>query len=270
MPGNWPGVEIAAVLNGIRREAAAAGLYERLVELAPDREQREGLQLALACKQGQLLRFIGLYRGLTGQEPVYAVEPIPFADYRDGLAKAGAIGAAGYEDYRLGGWGGAYGYLQHAFRQATLSEQQHMELLRGLGQPAIKDYGPQPLVIDIEEVTERNDTYRTAIWTGEHLQVTVMSIDPGADIGLEVHPHTDQFIRLEEGEGLVEMGKTKDNLTFRQKAGEDDAVMIPAGTWHNVTNTGDKPMKVYVIYAPPQHPRGTVHRTKADAMAAES
>ncbi|MEK0314810.1 cupin domain-containing protein [Cohnella sp. 56] len=134
---------------------------------------------------------------------------------------------------------------------------------------AIKDYGKQPLVINIEKAAEQNDTFRTAIWTGEHFQVTVMSIPVGGDIGLEVHPHTDQFTRIEEGQGLVQMGKTRDALDYEVSAAAGDAIMTPAGTWHNVTNTGDKPLKVYVIYAPPQHPFGTVHPTKAAAEAAE-
>lgn len=131
----------------------------------------------------------------------------------------------------------------------------------------LEDHGPKPYVVNIEEATTRNRTFRTAIWTGKHLQVTVMSIPVGEDIGLEVHPNTDQFIRIEEGQGLVEMGATKDNLNYRVRASKDDAIMVPAGTWHNVTNTGDRPLQVYSIYAPPQHPFGTVHVTKADAAA---
>ncbi|MFC3800929.1 cupin domain-containing protein [Cohnella sp. GCM10012308] len=134
---------------------------------------------------------------------------------------------------------------------------------------AIKDYGKQPLVINIEKAAEQNDTFRTALWTGAHFQVTVMSIPAGSDIGLEVHPHTDQFIRIEAGQGLVQMGKTKDRLDYQVAAAAGDAIMVPAGTWHNVTNTGSEPLQVYVIYAPPQHPFGTIHATKADAMAAE-
>lgn len=132
----------------------------------------------------------------------------------------------------------------------------------------MKDSGMEPLVINIEKVAKHNNTFRTAIWTGKYFQVTVMSIPVGEDIGLEVHPETDQFIRIEEGTGLVQMGDSKDRLDFQADAGEDFAVMIPAGKWHNVTNTGNIPLKVYVIYAPPEHPRGTVHATKADAMAA--
>jgi mannose-6-phosphate isomerase-like protein (cupin superfamily) len=133
----------------------------------------------------------------------------------------------------------------------------------------IRDYGSKPFVVNIERAVKQNNTYRTALWTGEHLQVTVMSINVGEDIGLEVHPTTDQFIRIEEGQGLVQMGDSKDKLDFEEMAFEDYAIMIPAGKWHNVTNTGNKPLKIYVIYAPPEHPYGTVHKTKADAMVSE-
>ena len=133
----------------------------------------------------------------------------------------------------------------------------------------LKDYGPAPFVINIEEAALQNRTFRTALWTGKHFQVTVMSIDVGEDIGLEVHPHTDQFIRIEQGQGLMQMGDAEDRLDFEREVKQDDAVMIPAGKWHNLINTGNTPLKVYVIYAPPEHPHGTVHKTKADALAAE-
>ncbi|GEP63859.1 cupin [Clostridium beijerinckii] len=126
----------------------------------------------------------------------------------------------------------------------------------------LKDYGPQPLVINIDKATKQNTSFRTALWTGEHFQVTLMSINVGDDIGLEIHPDTDQFIRIEDGQGIVKMGKSKDNLEFQANARNDFAIIIPAGTWHNVINTGTKPLKVYSIYAPPKHPRGTVHVTK--------
>lgn len=133
----------------------------------------------------------------------------------------------------------------------------------------LKDYGPEPFVININEAAKQNSTYRTAIWTGKHLQVTLMSINVGDDIGLEVHPNVDQFLRIEEGQGIVKMGKNKRNLDFKAKVCDDFAIMVPAGTWHDVINTGNKPLKLYSIYAPPQHPRNTVHVTKADAEAAE-
>ncbi len=127
-----------------------------------------------------------------------------------------------------------------------------------------KDYGPEPFVVNIEEATKRNNTFRTALWTGSHLQLTLMSINVGDDIGLEAHPNLDQFIRIEEGQGLVKMGDSRDNLDFQKKVYDDYAVFIPAGKWHNLINMGCKPLKLYSIYAPPEHPRGTVHETKDD------
>jgi len=126
----------------------------------------------------------------------------------------------------------------------------------------LKDYGPKPFVIDIDEATKRNNNYRTTLWTGKHLQLTLMSIKVQGDIGLEVHPRIDQFIRIEGGEGLVQMGPSKNNLNFQRKVYDGFAIFIPAGTWHNVINTGNRPLKLYSIYAPPQHPHGTVHATK--------
>jgi mannose-6-phosphate isomerase-like protein (cupin superfamily) len=133
----------------------------------------------------------------------------------------------------------------------------------------LRDYGAQPFVVNIDEAAKQNNTFRTALWTGKHLQVTLMSIDVGEDIGLEVHPHVDQFLRIEEGQGLVKMGDTKDHLDFEEWVGDDYAIVVPAGKWHNVINTGNRPLKLYSIYAPPEHPFGTVHETKADAMAAK-
>jgi len=133
----------------------------------------------------------------------------------------------------------------------------------------VTDFGPNPFVVDINKSTIYNNTFRTALWTGSHLQLTLMSIPVGGDIGLEVHPNVDQFLRIEEGQGLVQMGNSKDNLYFRQPAFNDFAIFIPAGTWHNLTNTGNKPLKLYSIYAPPNHPWGTVHQTKAIADTEE-
>ncbi len=133
----------------------------------------------------------------------------------------------------------------------------------------LKDYGPNPFVVNIDEATRQNNTFRTALWTGNHLQLTLMSINAGEDIGLEMHPNVDQFIRIEEGRGLVKMGDSKDRLDFQANVCDDYAFIIPAGKWHNLINTGNVPLKVYSIYAPPQHPHGTVHATKAIAEAAE-
>lgn len=129
----------------------------------------------------------------------------------------------------------------------------------------LKDYGPNPFVVNIEEATIQNNTFRTALWTGKYLQLTLMSINAGEDIGLEIHRDHDQFIRIEEGQGLVKMGDSKDNLNFQRKVYDDFVILIPAGKWHNLINTGYKPLKLYSIYAPPEHPRDTVHRTKEEA-----
>ncbi|MCC3868001.1 cupin domain-containing protein [Terrisporobacter mayombei] len=134
----------------------------------------------------------------------------------------------------------------------------------------LKDYGPNPIVINIEDATKQNNTFRTALWTGNNLQVTLMSIDIGDEIGLEVHTMGDQFIRIEDGDALVQMGDSQDNLSFQKKISADYAIMIPVGTWHNVINIGNRPLKLYAIYAPPEHPKGTIHQTKADAEAAEA
>ncbi len=131
------------------------------------------------------------------------------------------------------------------------------------------DMGPQPFVVDIEAATKQNNNYRTALWTGKCLQATLMSIPVGGDIGLEIHPDTDQFLRIEQGCGVVKMGTGKENLSFQKCVSSGCAVFVPAGTWHNLVNTGNVPLKLYTIYAPPHHPHGTIHRTKADALAAE-
>jgi mannose-6-phosphate isomerase-like protein (cupin superfamily) len=129
----------------------------------------------------------------------------------------------------------------------------------------LRDYGPDPFVVNIKGAALQNNTFRTALWTGKYLQLTLMSINVGDDIGLEMHPDVDQFIRIEQGQGLVMMGDSKDNLNYRQRVSDDYVVFIPAGKWHNLVNTGYVPIKLYSIYAPPEHPHGTVHKTKKDA-----
>jgi mannose-6-phosphate isomerase-like protein (cupin superfamily) len=123
---------------------------------------------------------------------------------------------------------------------------------------------------DIGRATLDNDTFRTVLYTGEHEQVTVMSIAPGDDIGRESHPHLDQFLRIESGTGRVEFGRSEGTIDETHDVREEWAIVVPAGVWHNVVNTGTDELKLYSIYAPPQHPDGTVHRTKADAEAAEA
>ncbi|AOY74614.1 cupin [Clostridium formicaceticum] len=129
----------------------------------------------------------------------------------------------------------------------------------------LKDYGPEPFVVNIEETTKQNNNFRIALWTGKYLQLTLMSINVGDDIGLEIHRDHDQFIRIEEGQGIIKMGDRKDRLDFQAKIYDDYAIIIPAGKWHNLINTGCTPLKLYSIYAPPEHPHGTIHETKKDA-----
>ena len=122
---------------------------------------------------------------------------------------------------------------------------------------------------DIEDATLANDTFRTVLFTGQNLQLTVMRLGPGEEIGVEMHDHLDQFIRIEQGMARVTMGPSEDEVSETHEVEDDWAVIIPGGTWHNVINTGEGDLKLYSLYTPPEHPDGTVHRTKAEADAAE-
>jgi len=125
-----------------------------------------------------------------------------------------------------------------------------------------EDSGMKGFVDDIEELTEDNKDFRRVLYTGQKLQLVLMTLQPGEEIGGEVRADTDQFLRVEKGKGEVVIdGKTT-------KIKSDTAIIIPAGTRHNIKNTGDKPLKIYTLYAPPEHIDGTVHATKADAEAA--
>lgn len=123
---------------------------------------------------------------------------------------------------------------------------------------------------NIEQETKENKNFRTVLWTGDHSQLTVMSIDPGDEIGWEVHEENDQFLRVEEGEGRAQAGSEKGQIDDEHHVPEDWAVIIPAGTWHNVVNSGSQPLKLYSIYSPAEHHPNTVHKTKAEADAAEA
>ncbi|WP_257202225.1 cupin domain-containing protein [Corynebacterium cystitidis] len=127
------------------------------------------------------------------------------------------------------------------------------------------DHGPNPYVLDIEDVTKRNDAFRDTLWTGQFLQMTVMSIPVGGEIGAEVHDDHDQFLRLEGGKGRVMIGESENNLEIDQVVEDDFAVFVPAGKWHNLVNEGEEPVKLYSIYAAPDHVKGTFHQTKEDA-----
>ena len=129
----------------------------------------------------------------------------------------------------------------------------------------LRDFGSRPQVFNIARLSRLNPYYRTTLWTGEHLQLTLMSINVRGDIGLEMHEDTDQFIRIESGYALVQMGSSKDSLDFSARVNANYAVVVPAGTWHNITNIGSTPLKLYSIYAPPHHMFGTVHKTREDS-----
>lgn len=141
-----------------------------------------------------------------------------------------------------------------------------VDLVAATEQIELVDHGAQPIAFDIEDATSRNENFRTAIWTGNFLQMTLMTLQPGEDIGLELHTQTDQFIRVEEGEGVVYMGDAEDNLDFVRDVKADFVFFIPAGKWHNLVNTGDEPLKLYSIYAPVEHPHSTVHATRAEGI----
>jgi mannose-6-phosphate isomerase-like protein (cupin superfamily) len=118
------------------------------------------------------------------------------------------------------------------------------------------------LAADIEKLTVENSDFRRVLYTGGHLQLVLMTLQPGEEIGSEVHADGDQFFRIEDGEGEIVIDGVANPVT------PNDAVVIPAGARHNVINTGTGPLKVYTLYGPPEHVDGTVHATKADAEAA--
>lgn len=117
---------------------------------------------------------------------------------------------------------------------------------------------------NIEDRTEENRDFRRVLYTGPHLQLVLMSLQPGDELGEEVHPHTDQFFRVEDGRGEAVIDG---HVTVIKS---DTALVIPAGTRHNLRNTGSKPLKLYTLYAPPEHPDGTVHPTREDAEKAHA
>lgn len=116
---------------------------------------------------------------------------------------------------------------------------------------------------DIDGLAIQNQYFRHVLYTGRHMQLVLMSLQPGEDIGEEVHEDTDQFFRVEEGEGEISIDG---RVTMLET---DMAAVVPAGARHNVTNTGERAMKLYTLYGPPEHADGTIHETRADAKAAE-
>jgi mannose-6-phosphate isomerase-like protein (cupin superfamily) len=114
---------------------------------------------------------------------------------------------------------------------------------------------------NIERLTEENDDFRRVLYTGRHLQLVLMALKPGEDIGLEVHNGHDQFFRIETGRGEVLINGVRTPIKGH------DGIIVPAGAEHNVVNTGDEPLRFYTLYGPPEHLEGTLHRTRADGEA---
>ena len=118
-------------------------------------------------------------------------------------------------------------------------------------------------VADIEELTEKNRDFRRVLYTGKQIQLVLMSLLPGEEIGDEVHEDRDQFFRIEKGEGEVWIDGNRSMIK------SDDAIVVPAGARHNIVNTGEKPLRLYTLYAPPEHRDGTVHVTKVESEASD-
>ncbi len=128
-----------------------------------------------------------------------------------------------------------------------------------------KDYGGAPLVLNISAAAEKNELFRQALWTGEHLQLTVMTIPVGEGIGAEVHEALDRMLRVESGTALVRIGDTGERLRDVRRVSTGSALLIPAGTYHDVLNVGRQPLRLSSVYAPGAHPKETVHKTKEKA-----
>ncbi len=128
-----------------------------------------------------------------------------------------------------------------------------------------KDRGKIPTVVCLRKETCKNTDFRATVWTGEQLQITVMSIPVGDEIGLERHDGLDQLLYIESGFAKIYMGKTKESVACLGTVSSGNAVLIPACTWHNLVNAQTMPVKLFSVYAPPQHPFCTVHKTKQEA-----
>ena len=124
-------------------------------------------------------------------------------------------------------------------------------------------------VDDVERATLENTDFRRVLFTGRQTQLTVMSLAPGEEIGVEMHEDLDQFLRIEQGRARITFGPSADQVDEEHDVADDWAVIVPGGVWHNVVNTGEDDLKLYSLYSPPEHPHDTVHHTKAEADAAE-
>ena len=124
------------------------------------------------------------------------------------------------------------------------------------------EHGGEIYFLNVEKCANKNSNFRESIWTGSYLQMTLMSLSPSCDVGVEVHNDADQYIRVEHGYACVVYGCDHNFLNNKKKIGKGDAVLIPAGTWHNVINIGRCELKLSSVYAPPHHPKCTVEKHK--------
>ena len=139
-----------------------------------------------------------------------------------------------------------------------------LEAVPRTGAEMIREEGGKTgFVDDIENMTKANDDFRRVLYTGKHLQLVLMALQHGEEIGEEVHLDADQFFRVDKGKGEVWIDGT------RTKIEDDMAIVVPAGARHNVKNTGDEQLKLYTLYGPPEHADKTIHVTKADAQASK-
>ena len=130
-----------------------------------------------------------------------------------------------------------------------------------------KDHGPEPYTLDLAELAKTSKNFREAVWTGDLLQLVLMSLKPQEEIGLEKHDDTDHFFYVVEGTGIIQMGEEDTNIKYSKSIAPGSGIFVPKGEWHNIINDGSKPLKILVLYAPPHHEHGTVHKTKAEAEA---
>lgn len=128
-----------------------------------------------------------------------------------------------------------------------------------------KDNGQMPRIDSLEEMTLDNSNFRTTIWSGVNLQVTLMTIPAGEEMGLETHAGIDQLYHIVEGKGTIHLGRMEDNLDEQQvEAGS--SILVPASMWHNLVNDGQEDIKMYTVYGAIEHKPGTVHKTKQDEL----
>lgn len=151
------------------------------------------------------------------------------------------------------------------FQQHTITSNNKIEVNMDHGHCVCRtDCGPEPWAVNVERATMQNQNFWTAIWTGCHLQMTLMCIPIRGEIGLECHANTDQMIRIEQGNAVVKMGETRERCEFCQNVSRGDVIFVPAGTWHNIYNAGRSVLKVSSVLCTLTSPHGTTQHTKTD------